>query len=624
MNSFRNMWALLGEHVRPRRGALALVICLGTITATAQALALTLFGGIWKLLFEKGEATPTDETPPFFVRAIDAIEDFSRATTSFEDWRLGMLLWLTVIAFVLAIIAGASQWGYTFYSRRVAFQMIVDLRVRLARHLMGLSMHYHGKRQFGDLLSRISSDVTQTLGAVNLGMRSLILEPIKALTVLLAMLATAPLVTVGVFVTLPIALLPVAILTKRVKKGSRKSLSSLGASVQALTQMFQGVRTVKSFGGEERELESYRALNEGYLRTSMKMVRAVALSHSWTAFYSIAGIGVLVLVIGGIEIMLEPFANPGQMLTWFVMVARLNNHVKNTTKAVTKFGEASGAADRILELLAEQVDVVEAEEPEPIVTLGSGVRFENVNFHYADGDAAAITGLTLEVRPGETLALVGPSGSGKSTLIDLVARFLDPTGGRVLVNDQDLRNVGLAQWTALYAMVSQSPFLFHSTIGENIAYGKEGATQEEIEAAARSADIHEFIASLPKGYDTDVADMGTRLSGGQRQRITIARALLKGAPLLLLDEATSALDSESEREVQGALDRLMEDRTVIVIAHRLATIRNADRIAVLENGQLVELGTHDNLLEKKGAYARLHDLQRLEPKAERDTEAAPS
>ncbi|HED66405.1 MAG TPA: ABC transporter ATP-binding protein [Planctomycetes bacterium] len=616
-NRLGNTWRLLSCHVRPQIPGFALVVLLGTITASTQALSLGLFAGVWKVIFvEQKTAGAGEVEQSFLTSSLDRLEAFSRASGPFEDWKLSMLVWLSLIALVLALAAGISQWGYTLISRRIAYRMIVDLRIRVARHLMGLSMHYHGRRHFGDLLSRISSDVTQTLAAVNLAMRSLILEPIKALTVMILMLATAPLVTVGVLITLPIALWPVARLMRSVKKGSRKSLTSLGTSVQALSQMFQGIRTVKAFGGEERELARYRELNESYLKVSMRMVKAIALSHSWTAFYSIAGIGVLVLAIGTIELMWHPFQEGGVMAAWFLMVARLNNHVKNTTKAYTKFGEAAGGAERILEILNEKVDVVEADDPVHVDRLDREIRLEGVRFTYPDGETPALDGIDLTIEKGQTLALVGPSGSGKSTLLDLVARFLDPTEGRVLVDGVDLREIAVADWTSLYAMVSQAPFLFHSTVAENIAYGKEGATQEEIEAAARAADIHEFIEGLPEGYRTNVADMGSRLSGGQRQRITIARALLKKAPLLLLDEATSALDSESEREVQDALDRLMQDRTVIVIAHRLATVRRADRICVLEHGRLVESGRHEELIEKGGVYARLHALQNLAPEGD--------
>jgi ABC-type multidrug transport system fused ATPase/permease subunit len=425
----------------------------------------------------------------------------------------------------------------------------------------------------------------------------------------------APQATLGVVLVLPLALWPVARLTRRVRKGSKKSLSSLGDSVQSLSQMFQGVRTVKAFGGEEREIERYRTLNRTYLASAMRMVRAIALTHAWTVFYSIAGVVALVFVIGWLRIRGQLFSDGVTMIAFLGAIGQLSRYVKDITKSWTKVEESVGAAARIQELLDEAPDVVESPEPRRIARIEREIRFEGVSFRYPGGEAPAIRELTLAIRPGETLALVGPSGAGKSTLVDLLARFIDPSEGRILVDGVDLRTLALRDWNALYAMVGQVPFLFHSSIGENIAYGRPGASQAEIEAAARAAHIHDFVARLPQGYATNAADMGSRLSGGQRQRITIARALLKEAPLLLLDEATSALDSESEAEVQRALDELMKERTVVVVAHRLATIQRADRIAVLEHGRLVELGRHDELIARRGVYARLWALQKLQAPA---------
>jgi len=623
---FGKTWELLKPHARPRLGAFLVVLALGLVTASSQASVLGLIKPLVEIVFPAteaststcpscGEVLPTKEPEGdeiFLDRATEQFAAWSEGILPFEDWRLRVLLGLSLLALALGLVAGLSQWGYTWLSRHLSFQMIADLRVRVARHLMGLSMRYHGERRFGDLLSRISSDVTTTLAAVELTLKTVLLDSIQALATLAFMLYLAPVPALLVLFFLPLALWPVSRITRRVRKGSKKSLTSLGASVQALTQMFSGIRTVKAFGGEEHEIARYRTLNQDYTRQAMRMVRAVALSEAWTAFYSIVGVALLVFAMGWLQIRFQIFAGSATLVTFFLMVARLNNHVKDFTKARAKVEESVGASERVLALLEERPDVVERENPEPIRALGSGIRFERVTFRYPNGERAAIRELDLEVRPGETLALVGPSGAGKSTLIDLVARFIDPSEGRIRVDGHDLRDVGLVDWTALYAMVGQTPFLFHSTVSENIAYGKAGATQAEIEAAARAANIHEFIASLPEDYATNVADMGSRLSGGQRQRITIARALLKSAPLLLLDEATSALDSESEIEVQRALERLMEHRTVIVIAHRLSTVRNADRIAVLDEGRLCELGTHAELLARNGLYARLYRLQNLE------------
>lgn len=615
--SFQKLFAIVGPGLKSRWPAVLAVMALAAVATIGLKAPLLLLQPLFdRVLF------PQQVPDGGLAESVGAIGAASRLQERFNDWFFGprgslsdkglqtAALWRVVlVSAVLTAVASLGTYLFTLLSRWLAIRMVVDLRLRLTKHLLRLSMRYHGQRKLGDLLSRISSDVGTTLMVVTLIFKDLTREPLLVVASLGVAFAAAPEPTIAVLILLPLVLLPIALLGKRVKRRSKKSLTELGASMQVLTQMFQGIRTVKAFRAEERELERYREVNETYVRSAMRMVRAIATIQGTTMLLSQVGFSVVLLLVGWASIHWGKFQSGGEMLQFFGGIGMIYNHVKRITSATNSVQEAAGAAERLQQLLEETEDIVERPDAIQLTSLGSGVRVEGVELTYPDQPAPALKDVTLDLRPGETLALVGPSGAGKSSLIDVLARFLDPTAGRVTVDGHDLRDASLDSWCSLYAMVGQHPFLFHASILENIRYGKPDASQAEIEEAARAANIHDFILSLPEGYDTMVGDAGSRLSGGQRQRLTIARAVLKGAPLLFLDEATSALDTESERVVQEALDRLMADRTVLVIAHRLSTIRNADRIAVLEEGRLVELGSHTELLEKRGAYARLHNVQ---------------
>ena len=621
-------WELLRPHVMPLAPLFALAAFIGMLSSAIQASVQVLLRPIFNLILVR-EGTAPQELDGELGKVSDAIgvgeygkteELFSQAGAYvqsmgdaewLQDPRVGVLIVVLLAVLVITISAAALQYVFSLLSSYISLKMVIGFRLKLTRHLMSLGLRFHGNRKLGDLLSRISADIQKTLDITNLWFREYLQNGFLALCYLVVAASNEPKLTAIMIVGLPALAIPVKILSKRVRKRSTKSSTTLGASVQVLTQMFLGIRTVKAFRAEESELKRYKELNETYLHDSMRTVRAVSLTQAWSTTYTHLGLGLLLLAISLGAIYLDLFTNTGSLMTFLLANSKCYTHIKRLTRAMTSVEESVGASVRLKEVLDEQPDVSDSPGAVDLAGFEDSIHVNGVSFDYKGGDGPALANIDLKIKRGETLAIVGSSGSGKSTLMALICRFYDPSEGAILVDGTPLTDVSMDSWTSLFSMVDQAPFLFHTSISTNLRYGKPDATDEELHEACRAAQIHDFIMTLPDGYDTNVADAGARLSGGQRQRITIARALLKGAPILLLDEATSALDTESERGVQEALETLMKGRTVIVIAHRLSTIQNSDRIAVLEEGKVVELGTHDELNEKGGAYARALELQKI-------------
>jgi ABC-type multidrug transport system fused ATPase/permease subunit len=600
-------------YLRRYRGAALMTVVLGAVAGAGSKLVMVLLQPLLARIFPAKEAEG----------AASPLRDFS--DQRFEPWLAGLpdlgfarpvadVVWIVAMIAALAAVFAAAEYVFVRASRMLGVRLATDLRQDMAAHIVRLDVGWHGGRQLGDLVSRMTADVGASLRLITLIVEELVQCPFEIAAALVIAFAAEPTATVCMLVFLPLIAWPVLKFGPKVRRRSRDSQDRFGDTTQGLVQMLSGIRVVKAFRMEQREAEEFRRGNQRFVDETRRMVRAQAGSLAVTALLANGGIGVALGALALVHLLVTPiFAESTTMVVFFLAIGNVFAYAKRLTRATSAIYSSLGSVDRVFEVfdLRSGLDLSRSTEPWP--GLRESIRFEDVRFAYPDAEDEALRGVDFAVRRGERIALVGLSGAGKSTLLDLVARFHDPSSGRILADGRDLRALRPGDWLERLAVVQQRPFLFQATIRENVRYGRPDASDDEVRRACEAARLGDLLARLPQGLDTPVGEGGARLSGGEAQRVTIARALLKDAEILLLDEATSALDSQSERLVQQALERLMEGRTTFVIAHRLATIRGADRILVLEDGRLVEEGTHDALLARGGKYAQLWQLQAGDP-----------
>jgi subfamily B ATP-binding cassette protein MsbA len=503
------------------------------------------------------------------------------------------------------IFRGLVNFGHAYLMEYVGQHIVADLRNALNAHLQSLSLSYFHRHPTGTLISRVTNDTLLVRDALTQATASMMRDATTLAALVVVAFLKDWLLALIAFLVFPVAILPLMQVYKKVRSLSRQGQGSLGYLSALLQETIQGNRVVKAFGMEAYERDRFAVENRRLFRHSLKAGRLRAFVPAMVELVAACGIGAVVWYGGHSVIAGE--RTQGAFVAFLTAMLLLYEPFKHLTRTNAAVQNGLAGADRLFEVLDERSEVVERPDARGLTGVRQGIRFARVSFRYQE--EWVLREIDLEIRAGEVVALVGPSGGGKSTLADLIPRFYDVNDGQLTIDGTDVRDLTLRSLRAQMAIVTQFTFLFNDTVRNNIAYGTPSRSLEEVIAAARAAYAHDFIMTLPQGYDTVVGELGVRLSGGQRQRLAIARALLKNAPILILDEATSALDNESERLVQAAVERLMAGRTVLVIAHRLSTIRRADRIVVLANGTIVEEGRHEELLARNAQYRKLYDLQ---------------
>ena len=492
--------------------------------------------------------------------------------------------------------------------RIVELKLVKDIRDRLYKHIQTLSLGYFHKKQTGSITSIVMNDVEQLQVALAVVFQRLFVEPINILTFVTLLFIISWKLALIAIVIIPLAGIAIISIGRSIRRKSRRTQAKIAEIMQILTETLSSIRIVKAFVNEKEEVKKFTGESQNYFKLLLKRARLDLISAPVTESFGVI-IGVVLLWYGGLEVLSNQGVSAEDFIRFIVILFSILGPIKQMSNVNLKIQVGAASAERIFELLDTPPEIVEDLNPVDLKVFKNSIEFDKVHFEYNDGDTLVLDQVTFSIKKGEVVAMVGPSGSGKSTIADLIPRFYDVTTGSIKIDGHDLRKATLSSIRGNMGIVTQEVILFNDTIKNNIAYAQPNVTDEAIMKAAEAANALDFIEKTPERFNTLIGERGVNLSGGQKQRIAIARALLKNPPILILDEATSALDTESEKKVQNAIENLMKDRTALVIAHRLSTVQNADKIIVIDNGQVVEIGTHNELYENGGLYRRLYDIQ---------------
>lgn len=545
---------------------------------------------------------------PLLIKYV--IDDvINNGAMSINDKMNHLLIAMLIAAFIFVILRPPIEFLRQYMAQWTSNQILYDIRKKLYHHLQALSSRFYANNKAGEIISRVINDVEQTKDFIMTGLMNIWLDCITIIIALSVMLFLDVQLTVAAIIILPFYILTVYFFFGRLRAITRQRSQKLAEAQGFLHERVNGMLVIKSFAIEDNEARNFDIRNRNFLNKAFKHTRWNA--YSFSAINTVTDIGPLIVIGYGASLAINGSITVGTLAAFVSYLEQLYGPLRRLVSSFTTLTQSFASMDRVFQLFDEPYDIKNIEGAQPINIKNGNIQFRDVSFRYNKEEKDVLQHINLKVNHGETVAFVGMSGGGKSTLISLIPRFYDVTQGAITIDGHNIKSFETSSLRRQIGMVQQDNILFSDTVKENILLGRPDATFEEVMEAAKMANAHDFIMNLPNGYDTEVGERGVKLSGGQKQRLSIARIFLNNPPILILDEATSALDLESEAIIQEALETLSHNRTTLIVAHRLSTITHADKIIVVENGNIVEEGNHESLMRQKGAYHRLYNIQKL-------------